>query len=250
MTSMLKEEGVDWKSRFVPDEDLTCFVINRLDMLQRTAIKNRPVLKGKDFAELESPSMVELLVKEMDSKSKMDCVSSIAKEMLDACGDGSASTLPDSLKDVVAADNSIKAVSDGVFMQLYKLLDLVGSLTSVVAVVQEDAVDAESLKELVDGLSLVMHGIKTSIGVCPAMSTLEPDIWSALTELEGKIEGQHNILSQKIENVDAKTEAFVKVLEAPDEDEDAEMSGCGDSSHKSRSLCMLCKLHKELPITQ
>ncbi|GFH61160.1 hypothetical protein CTEN210_17636 [Chaetoceros tenuissimus] len=50
-----------------------------MDMLQRTAIKNRPVLKGKDPAELESPSMVELLVKEMDR------VSSIAKEMLDAC---------------------------------------------------------------------------------------------------------------------------------------------------------------------
>lgn len=62
------------------------------------------------------------------------------------------------------------------------------------------------------------------------------DNWAALTELEGKIEGQHNSLSQKIENVDAKTEAFVKVLEAA-EDEDAEMSGCGDSTHKRHSLC-------------
>lgn len=68
------------------------------------------------------------------------------------------------------------------------------------------------------------------------MSTLEPDIWSALTELEGKIEAQHNNLSQKIENVDAKTAVFLKVLEA-DEDEDAEISGCGGTTQKSHSSC-------------
>lgn len=53
IASMLKEEGVEWKSRFeylqsVPEEELTCSVINHLDMLQCTAITNRPVLKEKD----------------------------------------------------------------------------------------------------------------------------------------------------------------------------------------------------------
>lgn len=81
--------------------------------------------------------MVELLAKEMT------CVSSIAKEMLVACVFGCASTLPDSLKDVVVADKSMKAVSEEVFMQLYKLVDLVGSLSSVVAV------EVESMMELV-----------------------------------------------------------------------------------------------------
>lgn len=231
--SMLKEEGVEWKSRFaylqnLPEEELTCSVISHLDMLQRTAIKNRPVLKERDSDDVDSPSMSQLLIKEMDR------VSSIAKQMLSACGEGSSSTLPDSLKDLVASDKSMQAVSEEVFMQLYKLLDLVGSLTSVVAVLQEDSVDAESLKELVDGMSLVMRGIKISIGQRPATSTLEPDVWSALTELEGKIEAQYNNLSQKIENVDAKAAAIVQVLEA-DEGEDAEMSGCGDTTHKSHS---------------
>ncbi|GFH50479.1 predicted protein [Chaetoceros tenuissimus] len=233
--SLLKEEGVEWKSRFeflqtVPEEELTCSVISHLDMLQRTAIKNRPVLKERDPDDVDSPSMAQLLVKEMDR------VSSITKQMLAACAEGSSSTLPDGLKDLVASDKSMKAVSDEIFMQLYKLLDLVGSLSSVVAVLQEDSADAESLKELVDGLSLVMRGIKTSIGQRPATSTLEPDVWSALAELEGKIDAEHNNLSQKIENVDAKTAAFVKVLEA-DEDEDSEMSGCGHTTHKSHSSC-------------
>ena len=97
-------------------------------------------------------------------------------------------------------------------MQLYKLLDLVGSLSSVLAVVQEDSMEVESLKELIDGLSLLVRGVKTSIGKRPITSTLEPDLWATLTEFERKIDEQHNIFSQKIANVDAKTDTILKLL--------------------------------------
>ena len=107
--------------------------------------------------------------------------------MLEGCATESSSTCPDSLKELVT-DTSIKAVSNEVFMQLYKLLDLVGSLSSVLVVVQKDSMEVESLKELIDGLSLFVPGVKTSIGKCPITSALEPDLWAALTKLEGKIE--------------------------------------------------------------
>lgn len=231
--SMLKEQDVDWKARFeylqtVPQEELSCSIVDRLEMLQRTAIKNRPDLKKITPTEPESPTMVDLLTNELNR------VSSVVKEMLEGCATESASSCPESLKEL-ATDPSLKAVSEEVFMQLYKLLDLVGSLSSILGVIQEDSAGVEPLKELIDGLSLLLRGVKTSIGKRPITSTLEPDLWSALIELEGKVEQQHNFFSQKISNVDAKTDTILKLLEDEDDPEDSEMGGCGSSTHKKES---------------
>ena len=70
----------------------SCSVVNQLEMLQRTAIKNRPDLKKKTPTESEFPTILELL------SNELECVSSVAKEMLEGCAAESSSTCPDSLK--------------------------------------------------------------------------------------------------------------------------------------------------------
>lgn len=133
-------------------------------------------------------------------------------------------------------------------MQLYKILDAVGSLSSVTAVVQEEAAEVGEVKEQFNCLSLLVCGLKSSIGNCPSHSSFASDIWSALLELEGKVDAQLAFISQKMDNAERRTGALVKLLEG--EDDDLEMSGCGDlyKSHTpgEHDCCSHCTKHFDL----
>lgn len=93
--SMLAEVGVDWKTRFdtlqnVPEEELTCLVVDWLEMLTCTAIKLRPDLKEKPTADPHAdPELGDLSI-----GAEIDRIEALAHEMLAACTEGSSSTCP------------------------------------------------------------------------------------------------------------------------------------------------------------
>lgn len=141
-----------WKSRFenlesIPAKELTSTVVNRMEMLQRTAIKTKPDLKEKSPGQL--PSVAQEIILELER------VDALVKEVLDrAVG---TSTCPEHLqKDLLAkpGNKDLKECSDEIFMQLYKLMDLVGTLSQLMAMEQEDVTEAGTLRKLWKGCLL------------------------------------------------------------------------------------------------
>lgn len=92
--SMLEATSSQWKAKFeelqdVPAEELSCSVVNCLEMLQQTAIKLKPNLADK-----ASPKAVDATPMSSMLRDELIHIKSIVKEMLASCENGKTNTCP------------------------------------------------------------------------------------------------------------------------------------------------------------